>query len=195
MSTITERRGGRPRDPAVDDAILTATIELLGEVGYTATSMEEVRRRAGVGKDTLYRRWPAKEALVRDAIARLAAREITVPHTDDPAADLRAYLTEIVRILTVGDFGRIIAGLVGEAARSSQLAVTFHAFWAERRNAARTVVRRWLEVTRPADLDAADLFVDLLAGALYYRYLLSGAPLTSKAVDDLVALLEGAPPA
>jgi AcrR family transcriptional regulator len=192
---MTERRGGRPRDPAVDDAILTATIELLGEVGYTATSMEEVRRRAGVGKDTLYRRWPAKEALVRDAIARLAAREITVPHTADPAADLRAYLTEIVRILTVGDFGRIIAGLVGEAARSPQLAVTFHAFWAERRNAARTVVRRWLEATRPGDLDAADLFVDLLAGALYYRHLLSGAPLTGKVVDDLVGLLEGSPPA
>ena len=59
---------GRPRDPEADRAIHQATIELLGEEGYEGLSIEAVAARAGVGKTTLYRRWPSKEPLVVDAI-------------------------------------------------------------------------------------------------------------------------------
>ena len=55
-------RRGRPRDPAVDEAILSAAVDLLGEVGYARLTMEQVAERAGVGKASLYLRWPSKVA-------------------------------------------------------------------------------------------------------------------------------------
>ncbi|GHE09717.1 helix-turn-helix domain-containing protein [Klenkia taihuensis] len=58
---------GRPRDPALDVAILDAALELLCEGGLDACALDEVARRAGVGKATIYRRWRSKDDLVRDA--------------------------------------------------------------------------------------------------------------------------------
>ncbi|SCX58622.1 transcriptional regulator, TetR family [Klenkia marina] len=58
---------GRPRDPALDVAILRAALDLLAEGGLEACALDEVARRAGVGKATIYRRWPSKDDLVRDA--------------------------------------------------------------------------------------------------------------------------------
>ncbi|MCO7221347.1 helix-turn-helix domain-containing protein, partial [Klenkia sp. PcliD-1-E] len=58
---------GRPRDPSLDVAILDAALQLLGEGGLDACALDEVARRAGVGKATIYRRWRSKDDLVRDA--------------------------------------------------------------------------------------------------------------------------------
>ncbi len=58
---------GRPRDPSLDVAILDAALALLGEGGLEACALDEVARRAGVGKATIYRRWRSKDDLVRDA--------------------------------------------------------------------------------------------------------------------------------
>jgi AcrR family transcriptional regulator len=66
------RRGpGRPRDERVDRAILDETLALLADVGPTALSVEEVASRAGVGKTTIYRRFPTKDDLVAAALASL----------------------------------------------------------------------------------------------------------------------------
>ncbi|MBI1376875.1 MAG: TetR family transcriptional regulator [Frankiales bacterium] len=81
------RRGpGRPRDERVDTAILEATLALLGEVGPTALSVEEVAARAGVGKATIYRRFAAKEDLVIAALASVddaATAEVPDGHVRD----------------------------------------------------------------------------------------------------------------
>src|SRR5580658_9329756 len=58
---------GRPRSQEADRAILTATAELLADRGLSAMSIEEVAARAGVGKTTIYRRWPSKGLLALDA--------------------------------------------------------------------------------------------------------------------------------
>lgn len=65
------RRPGRPRERRVDRAIITATLEIFADEGYHALSMESVAARAGVGKATIYRRWPGKKELVIDALAAL----------------------------------------------------------------------------------------------------------------------------
>lgn len=178
-------RVGRPRSAAADEAILEAALELLAEVGFTGMSMEEVARRAGVGKDTLYRRWHSKEAMVRGAIARMAAEEVKVPDTGSLDGDLRAYLRSIVRLLTRSDFGRIVAGLVGEASRNPELGVVFRAFWASRRKVAKEVALRAGD-GRPAVDVNEDVLIDLLVGPIYYRLLISGAPLSPAYIDRLV---------
>ncbi|WP_240796654.1 TetR/AcrR family transcriptional regulator [Streptomyces sp. RFCAC02] len=84
---MTTARPGRPFDPAVGEAALRATLELLEEKGYTGLRVADVAREAGVGLGALYRRWPDKRSLVLAAL-RGAARDRDIPVTDDPMADL-----------------------------------------------------------------------------------------------------------
>lgn len=66
-----ESKGGRPRDMEARQAILDATLALLVTEGFDAMSIEAIAARAGVGKKTIYRWWPSKEALVIDAFKGL----------------------------------------------------------------------------------------------------------------------------
>src|SRR5215831_18035479 len=71
-SADPDRKPGRPRSARADEAIIAAVLELLA-TGTTAEvlSIEAVATRAGVGKTTIYRRWPNKDALLLDAVASL----------------------------------------------------------------------------------------------------------------------------
>lgn len=91
------RRTGRPRDEKADKAILDAALELFIERGAAGTSIEEVAKRAGVARTTLYRRWPTKNELLADAIAevRLGAeseagdwRDLSLPEVLKQAVDV-----------------------------------------------------------------------------------------------------------
>jgi AcrR family transcriptional regulator len=83
---------GRPRDPQKDQDVLTATRELLAEVGYQRTTIAAVARRAGVGAPTIYRRWPRREALIEDA-AFGHARPAPLPTpTGNVRADIQAWV-------------------------------------------------------------------------------------------------------
>ena len=90
------RRNQRSRQ-----AILSATADLLGEVGYTKLTVEAIAARAGVGKQTIYRWWPDKGALVLDAYLALvgAEQDLTVPDSGDLEADLRLVLGTTVNSL------------------------------------------------------------------------------------------------
>jgi AcrR family transcriptional regulator len=81
------RAPGRPRDPQVDQAILTATLELLGDDGFDGLSIEAVAARAGVGKTTVYRRWPSKIPLVVDALTAMKAPTVSAIPDDMPTRE------------------------------------------------------------------------------------------------------------
>jgi AcrR family transcriptional regulator len=85
------RTGGRPRDPRVDDAIRRAAHELLLEVGYPATTIQAIARRAGVSPQSIYRRWPNRVALLHDVVYPPGPM-VLPPTTSDLEADLRAWL-------------------------------------------------------------------------------------------------------
>src|SRR5580698_10488232 len=61
-------RVGRPRDPRVDTAIHRATLDLLVEDGYQATTIQAIARRAGVSAPSVYRRWSSKAELIEEAV-------------------------------------------------------------------------------------------------------------------------------
>ncbi len=91
------RKPGRPRSAQADQAILSATLEELAEVGYDALSIEAVAARAGVGKTTIYRRWPSKMELVLGAISLIHA-EIPIIDTGSFRDDLLAILRGAFRL-------------------------------------------------------------------------------------------------
>ena len=88
-TAAVRRPPGRPRSERSHQAIVVATLELLAEQGFQQLTMEQVARRAGVGKATIYRRWPAKADLVKDAIRYFSA-ELPVPDTGTLAGDYAA---------------------------------------------------------------------------------------------------------
>jgi len=109
---------GRPRSAASHQAILDAAFELVAELGVQGASIEAIAARAGVGKTTIYRRWPSKEALVADALGQLHL-QIQLPDTGSLRADLVALLTELLQHLrqeTVHPlFARMLLRVIGES--------------------------------------------------------------------------------
>lgn len=91
----------RPRNDDTTAEILDATVALIGEVGYERASLEAIARRANTTKATLYRRWPDKAALVREALDRYdAGRMPVVEDTGSLRGDLLALLAGVGAIAT-----------------------------------------------------------------------------------------------
>lgn len=106
-------RVGRPRDPRVDTAVHTATLELLVESGYQATTVQAIARRAGVSAPTVYRRWANKAEIVEDAVF---PEGLLTPETltGDMISDLQPYCLLILRHLASPAVRAAIPGLLTE---------------------------------------------------------------------------------
>lgn len=84
MSTPRRTAVGRPRDAAIDEAVLEATLDVLDEHGYAGLTLDEVARRAGTSRPAIYRRWPGRTPLVLAAIAT----RLNVPTPPDTGCTL-----------------------------------------------------------------------------------------------------------
>ncbi len=84
-------RLGPQRNPAIDDAVLTAARGLLAERGYHDTTIDAIAARAGVGRPTVYRRWPTKAHVVHDAV--YPSTEPAPPPAAGPAARIAALVS------------------------------------------------------------------------------------------------------
>ncbi len=180
---------GRPRRAETDRAITDAARALLAEVGYTELTMEDVARRAGVGKPTLYRRHDSKAGLVAGVLRdSLAGANPTVPDTGDVAADLRTLLVNLCAAITGTDFGVAVAELVAPAQRDPAVAEAFGAVVDRRREVIRAVVQRAddHDRLRSSDVETA---IDLALGGVYYRHLVERRALDDAFVDHVVATL------
>jgi AcrR family transcriptional regulator len=156
-----------------------------------------------VAKATLYRRWPTKDHLAIAVYADLLDREVPVTDTGDVRADLAVYLKQIAAALqSVRRAGRpandtdpsagIVAELVAAAARHADVGVTMRGLYQRRIRLAIELVKR---ATERGELRAGTdpvLLLDQLAGALYYRVLITGTPVDDTYLDRLTsAALDG----
>src|SRR3979411_2634919 len=99
MSSVN-RPPGRPRDSACDDAIGAAVLETLVEDGYDGMTMDRVAERAGVGRATIYRRWPSQADMIVHAIRQRSFDNIHDSDTGDPRADFQAMLQQAAAAMT-----------------------------------------------------------------------------------------------
>ena len=184
-ATASEPRRGRPRDPSRDRALLQSARQVIAERGVAGATMDDIARRAGCGKDTLYRRWSSKEQLTVDLIDLLAGEAVRpAPIDPDPRVNLLMYLKDIVRLNQRTEFGAIVASVVGASALDADLAEGFRAFWARRREIAASLVREVVD-DRTDDAEMAVL-LDRLLGPIYYRLLLTGDEISDEYLWDLV---------
>lgn len=180
---------GRPRSEEAHRAILDATLELLGEVGFSALTVESVASRAGVGKATIYRRWPSKLPLVVEAFGGLPGLEDV--DTGDLREDLVTMLRRYLQHFNTTPLATVLPSLAGERAHNPELGV-FDGVLLERRQPLRAAFERAVvrgEISRDLDLQlAADLVVGPIAVRLYF----TGARVHPRIVGPMVDIaLEG----
>src|SRR5580704_4412887 len=163
------RRPGRPRSERADRAIIEATLSLLAESGAAGLCIEKVAARAGVGKATIYRRWPGKEDLLLDAIACLKT-PLPEPRGRSVRDDLLALVTAMCEQFADPCHMREFALLLGEGAKYPRLMAKYTETVIEpRREVIRSVLRRGIgsgELRPGVDVDVA-LF--MLTGAVIAR--------------------------
>jgi AcrR family transcriptional regulator len=191
------RKAGRPRDPLVHDAILRATAHLLGEGGYAKLSIDGVAQRAGVTRQSIYRRWPGKLQLVTDLLHQVSAGA-PLPDTGTIRDDLLALYRLYARnLLTPG--GPIIPALIAESLLDDELATIMNRYTDERRVLAMAIFERAIARGEiGADTDPG-LLIDMISGFFWHRKLIRRATIrydqAERFVDALLLGIAVRPPA
>ncbi|WP_205875832.1 TetR/AcrR family transcriptional regulator [Mycobacterium camsae] len=111
---------GRPRDPRIDAAVLSATVELLAETGYPGLLVSAIARRAGTSKPAIYRRWASKAHLVHEAVFPISAAT-DIPDTGSLRDDLREMVCRTKAVLSTPAAAAALPGLIGEMAADPTL--------------------------------------------------------------------------
>jgi AcrR family transcriptional regulator len=185
----TNQPRGRPRSEKARQAILAAAMDLLLDQGLNAMSMDDVARRAGVSKATIYRWWPSKERLALDALAAEWASSAPADQDDTGTlrGDLLARFRPWVRQLNRKPYARVVAGLVAAAQTDAEFADLYRQHFVQpRRVATRNLLLRARErgeIAADTDLEVA---LDLLYGPVYHRLLHGHAPVTERFAQHVI---------
>jgi AcrR family transcriptional regulator len=180
------RRPGRPRSEQAEQAIIEATLDLFAELGFEGVCVEAVAARAGVGKATIYRRWPNKEELLLAAFGSLKS-----PFPEPEGVSVRDDLLAMVKVMCADKAdprkARRYALLLGEGDKYPRLMARYKETVVEpRREVMRAVIRRGVETgeLRPdTDVEIAML---TLTGVIMARENTPGAPLDDDFATRLV---------
>jgi AcrR family transcriptional regulator len=173
-------------------AILTATIQLLAKAGFSGVSVDEVSRRSGVAKSTIYRHWPSRSALLLDACSNLGAKP-QAPDTGTVKGDLTVLATYMARRLRSERWASILPSMIDAAERDAELAAVqtrLHAGFMEPLYV--VIDRATKRGELSPDYDPSEI-VAAIVGPLYYRRWFSRQPLDEKFAKSVVENAVGRP--
>jgi AcrR family transcriptional regulator len=193
MSTTArdDRRLGRPRDARVDGAVMEAARSLLAEKGFAGTTVEAIATRAGVGKATIYRRWPTREALLL-AVTTADLPDIPTPDTGDLRQDLRFIFTTLAEQIRMAGPASYLGDLIGESTRNPAMREDFQAMIQQRRSLCADVVAQARQRGEVRESIDPDLVLDLISGSIFYRKLFSDEEADATYVEHAIdAVLDG----
>lgn len=187
----------RPLSIEARDKALEAAAALVAEAGIEGFTIDEVARRSGVAKSTLYRHWTSANELLVSAID-CHIEHIPTPDTGSLHGDLVRLLETLRPLLDDEGNRRLMIEMLAAAARDPELERIKRTMLAERTAPIGTIVRRAVERGEipPIDDDRATLFVH---GTVTARTLIRGEPIDEAEVGELADLivrgLGGTPPA
>ena len=150
------RAPGRPRDPGVAEAIFEEVTDLLAEgASIEALTVEAIAAKAGVGKATIYRRWPGKDEMIMDALAAMKSK-VPEPKGESVREDLLAIMRAMAVNRDIDRDARVIPCIALEMRRNPKFAKLHEQVIEARRDVSRAVIRRGIatgELRPDADVE------------------------------------------
>jgi AcrR family transcriptional regulator len=179
---------GDPRDARSRAAVLEATLELLGEVGHSGTTVEAIAERSGVAKTTIYRHWPSRAQLLFDAFHNSVERVEFVP-TGDIRTDLVNVGRGLATKLRDPRASRIMATLLDAAESDPELSEISTTFTAGRRAAVKEILDAGVASGElDPDLDT-ELGAVLLGGPLFYLRMMLHEPADDATLERILDMV------
>ncbi|OLV15349.1 Transcriptional regulator, TetR family [Deinococcus marmoris] len=169
---------------------MAATLELLTENGLGGVSVDEVARRSGVAKTTIYRHWPVRSALILDACTRLSSQH-AAPDTGSFAGDLAALMGGMAQLLRTARWASVTPSIIDAAERDPDLATVHSRIQLEHSAPFQVIISRAVgSGDLPPQTDVQAMIADLL-GPLYYRRWFSREPLDDAFVGGITERVLG----
>lgn len=164
--------------------MLDAALRLVDRDGYGSVTIKGIAEEAGVGRQTVYRWWTSKAAILLEAVAEQAGTLAAPGPTDDAVQDLRTLLRLTYALTRTA--GPVIAGLMADATHDPEfLGVLQDGLLAPRRKVVRDILERGQQSGQfGADTDLA-LVTDMVWGTMWYRIQSKHAPVDEALADDL----------
>jgi AcrR family transcriptional regulator len=184
--TKPDHAGASGRVQRSKDAVLKTTNDLMSEAGIGGVSIDEVSRRSGVAKTTIYRHWPSRSALLLDASSRLGARP-QVPDTGGFAGDLAALVDYLARQLKEARWPTILPSIVDASERDADIAQMHAKLQAGFAAPYLTIIERAKQRGEIASRVDQDALVAAVFGPLFYRRWFSREPIDKPFVDGVMA--------
>jgi AcrR family transcriptional regulator len=190
-----QKQVGRPRDAHATEMILRSALELGTEIGFDAVTVEAIAARAGVGKTTIYRRWPHVWAVVIEAVLA----EVTKISPVLERATVRESFTVSMKLVARsfrGKIGAYARPLIGRAQIDDDLRLAISERWlGERRKLSRRLVLHGIQTGELRKGLDPDIVLDALYGPLYHRLLLpyegTEVKLSDAYIESLVDVVFG----
>jgi AcrR family transcriptional regulator len=189
-NNLDDFRRKRPRNEPTQVAILRAAAELLAERGLRQMTIEDVAARAGVGKSTIYRRWPSKGSLALEAFLNDFLSTQPAVNTGSLEGDLRQALSAWVATVDGTATGRSLASLIAEVQLDPEMGFAWRENFLEvvRAQHRQIVVHAIARGEIPRGTDA-NLVIDMLFGPAYHRLMHGHLGLTQEFVEGDVAMV------
>jgi AcrR family transcriptional regulator len=166
------------------ERVLTTTFELLSESGVGGFTVDEVARRSGVAKTTIYRHWPTREALVIDACSQISAEQ-EAPDTGSLESDVTAILANIAHLLSTARWSSVLPSIIDIAERDPEFADIHSRIQHGHAAPLRKVLDRAAgrgELTTAADRST---MIAALLGPLFYRRWFSREPIDDQFIKTI----------
>lgn len=178
---------GRPRSERARRAVLEATRVLLTDKGLPGLTVDDIAAHAGVSKNTIYRWWPNKAAVLMDAFTAATAAKLEAPDDGTATQRFRAQVHRVAHLMNEPEARRPFIALVAASQHDPELAAALRdRFVAERRASAAALLDQIAREHPDENNPDPDIVIDLVYGALYYRLLITGQTLDAPYVDRLL---------
>jgi len=172
------------------ETVLAATVELLFERGFAGASVDEISRRSGVAKTTIYRHWPTRADLLRDACSTIGTPQ-NVPDTGNFKTDVTALVTGLAQLLRTAKWTSVLPSIIDAAERDPDIAEMYSKLQRGYSAPLETVILRAVGRNElPKDTDAA-MLIAALTGPLFYRRWFSRDPLTNAFAKQIIQRIVG----
>lgn len=180
---------GRARNERVRQAILSTTVALLSEPGSGSVTIEAIARRAKVGKQTIYRWWPTKSALLIEAFTGEARNAVADIDSGSVRSDLEHFLARTLQAVQAPVVRGALRALIAGALADEESADILRGYAVERREALAAILRRGVERSQVAADADVGLAVEQAFGYIWYHLILADMTPPDSTAEGLTSAL------